>query len=299
MRFNAIPILFLILFLPFSCKSNSSESAIPSAEVVQISELDHGSYVTDIRLDSPSLQSSQAVRIFVPPVHNKSLPVVYLLHGQTENEKMWSSLGFFRMAEKQMREGTIGPMILVTPDIDNSFGVNNEKTEKVQIPNGMQIEYNGNNYEDFLINDLIPYIDNKYKTIKDRSGRYIGGISMGGFAAIHCAFRHPDQFSRIGGHSPALITDRDFSWLYPTEEIFENRNPMKLAERTDLSGFEILLDVGEQDEYQLLEPVTSFYRLLEDRGAAVQLDTSTGGHNSSYWKKQFPLYLRFYSEGLE
>lgn len=299
MRFQVLFMISLALLLPLSCQRNDNKSAIPSAEVVRITELDHGSNVTDILLDSASLQSSQAVRIFVPSFHNKSLPVVYLLHGQTENEKMWSTLGFFRMADEQMREGTIQPMILVTPDIDNSFGVNNEKTEMVQIPNGMQVEYTGNNYEDFLIEDLIPYIDENYKTQNDRTGRYIGGISMGGFAAIHCALRHPEKFSRVGGHSPALINDPDFSWLYPTEEIFENRNPLKLAEKADLSGLEILLDVGEQDEYQLLDPVNELYQLLEDRGAAVQLDTITGGHNSSYWKKQFPLYLQFYSEGLQ
>ena len=59
-------------------------------------------------------------------------------------------------------------------------------------------------YEDYFINEVIPTIDNKFKTLKNRNSRFVGGASVGGYIALHNAFRHPDLFSKVGGHMPAI-----------------------------------------------------------------------------------------------
>ena len=52
--------------------------------------------------------------------------------------------------------------------------------------------------------EVIPLTDKTFNTIKDRKGRYIGGISAGGYIALHNTFRHQNMFSKVGGHMPAL-----------------------------------------------------------------------------------------------
>ena len=61
------------------------------------------------------------------------------------------------------------------------------------------------NWEDFIVQDVVGYIDEHYRTIEGRDGRGIAGFSMGGFAAINLAMRHPELFAAAYGLSPALF----------------------------------------------------------------------------------------------
>lgn len=255
--------------------------------------------VVRLQVDSEALGTTQPVAVYEPPGLDDAgpVPVLYLLHGQKENDQMWISLGVDDVADGLIATGDIPPMLIVMPNIDNSFGVNNTVSEMVDIPGRPSVFYDGNRYEDFLAEDLIAFIDENYETVDDRSGRYVGGISMGGFASLHLALRHPDLFSRVGGHSPALITDRDFTWLYPPELPAEERDPFLLAETADLSGLEFYLDVGDNDEWGFRPPTEEFAQLLETRGADVHFELGQGGHDFSYWSKNVEAYLRFYGDG--
>lgn len=255
--------------------------------------------VVQLTVESEALGTSQAVTVYEPAGLEDSgpVPVVYLLHGQRENNLMWTRAGVAEAADRLIAAGEMAPTLLVMPDIDNSFGVNNTVSEKVQIPGRPAVFYDGNAYEDFLAEDLIAYIDHTYDTVDDRSGRYVGGISMGGFAALHLAMRHPDLFSRVGGHSPALVTDRAFTWLYPEDVPEEERDPFLLAQTADLSGLAFYLDVGDEDEWGFRPPTEELAQLLESRGADVRFELGEGGHDFPYWTAHLEDYLRFYADG--
>ncbi|MFA5891576.1 MAG: alpha/beta hydrolase-fold protein [Actinomycetota bacterium] len=104
-------------------------------------------------------------------------PVIYLLHGYSENENTWLDMGNLAAfaADKQA--------IFVTPGGD---------------PDGWYSDWrNGaNKWESFHIGTLIPYIDTHYRTIGARAGRAIAGLSMGGFGSMSYAARHPVCSSR-------------------------------------------------------------------------------------------------------
>ena len=68
-------------------------------------------------------------------------------------------------------------------------------------------------YEDYFIHEIIPYVETHYHALSDRSARYIGGASAGGYASIHYGLKHPELFSRIGGHMPAVEINLDSSDL--------------------------------------------------------------------------------------
>jgi len=278
-----------------------SEPGSPWVDAVAVRELGDGGRIVDVRVPCEALGTEQAVKIYEPPglPEAGAVPVVYLFHGQNENEKMWQDLGLFTVVESLVASGAVEPLLVVTPDIDNSFGVNNTESEVFDIPDGPSVSYDGNDYEDFLAEDLIAFVDGSYPTITDASGRYVGGISMGGFAALHLAFRRPDLFSRVGAHSPALVTDPEFTWLYPHDMPAEQRNPLLLAAHADLGDLEIRLDVGEQDEWGFFEPTRELATVLTERGASVEFHPAPGGHGFGYWGPNLEAYVRFYAAGLE
>ncbi len=85
--------------------------------------------------------------------------------------------------------------------------------------------------------------------VKTGRFRYIGGYSMGGFAALHVGLRNPEMFSKIGGHSPTLFLDTYVTpeidrWLFPTEEARRERDPVLLAETANLEGIQVFIDTG-------------------------------------------------------
>ncbi|MBO9596979.1 MAG: esterase family protein [Cohnella sp.] len=256
------------------------------------------SRLEQVRFRSEALDADKTMSVYLPPSYSSDTryPVLYLFYGYGgTHDAYFTYLKLHEVADRLIQEGRIDPLIIVSPDYGNSFAVNTKEGEG-QNPGGVST----GPYEDYLIQDLIPYVDSHYGTQANKEGRYVGGISMGGFASLHLGFKHPDMFSRIGAHSAALWTyasadqftgQRD--WLYPNETLREQRDPFKLADADKLAGVEIYLDAGEQD--MLMEQDESLYELLRDMDADVQWVHGPGGHDASYWSGQLEAYLLFYA----
>lgn len=286
---------------------NQSEYlAQPSVPVESLSELvvdredkeEGGSQVVTDHLYSEKLDTEMGISIYLPPAYSPDVkyPVLYLLYGYGGTHDSWfSSLGAHRAADRLISGGKIEPLIIVSPNYRNSFGVNSLEGEG-RDPGGVSI----GPYEDYLIGEVIPYIDSQYSTISDKSGRYVGGASMGGYAALYLGFNHADLFSKIGGHSTALwdytesdqfVDQRD--WLYASDELREHRDPFKLAESRDLDDLEVYLDSGMSDT--LAQKGYLLYELLQSKGIHAQWVPSPGGHDMTYWSGQLENYLVFYN----
>lgn len=186
------------------------------------------------------------------------------------------------------------PMILVVPDYKNSFAVNSTREQNPNSGGGTI-----GLYEDYLIKELIPYIDSNFHTDATRAGRFIEGYSMGGFAALYLGFNYPEMFSKIGAHSSALwdYSNRDQflgqrNWLYTTPELRARRDPFLLAKTQDLRNLDIYLDVGTNDS--LLGVNQRFYQALLAQGIRVEWHSSSGGHDKTYWESNIENYFEFY-----
>jgi hypothetical protein len=110
------------------------------------------------------------------------------------------------------------------------------------MPHGDYALYTGTSggdksFEGVLVNELIPAIDGRFRTLADAEHRAIGGISRGGVWALEIAFRHPELFDAVGGHSPALSVNR------ATDEY----DPLELARSASIDKLRIFLDAGDQD----------------------------------------------------
>lgn len=144
--------------------------------------------------------SIRPIPVYLPPSYEadtaRRYPVVYLLHGFTGTSLGWLNAPTFnglnvpQRYERLVKQGTIGEMILVFPDGFTAMGgsqyLNSAATGR---------------YEDYLIQDLIPYIDQKFRTVGTRDGRAVVGKSSGGYGALRLAMRNPDVFAAAASHA--------------------------------------------------------------------------------------------------
>ena len=142
--------------------------------------------VDTIQIYSQSMQKNIKAVIITPDAYGTAteLPVVYLLHGYSGNHLDWitKARGFEKAVDQYN-------LIIVCPD--GGFGSwywNSPVDPKSQ-------------YETFVSDELVKAIDSKYKTIKNRTGRAITGLSMGGHGALYLAIKHQDIFGAAGSMS--------------------------------------------------------------------------------------------------
>lgn len=163
------------------------------------------------------------IQVYTPPGYEKNLdqsyPVVYLLHGLPFSEKTYIDIdlwdpwiggtspfqeypdfpteGFQIWMDNMIFQGKIAPMIIVMPNSANEMYGFSFYTNSV---------LNGN-FEDFIVNELVDYIDDKYRTIQNPQGRSVIGNSQGAYAAIKFGLLYPDKFGVVASHTGLLYLD--------------------------------------------------------------------------------------------
>lgn len=166
------------------------------------------SYANQLRtqfrtIDAPSLEASildttteQSLYVYLPPSYfssDKRYPVVYYLHGFQGGPFEALAIAGNRL-DKYTTDNQIKEMIIVGVNGANQFGGSFYTNSPVT-----------GNWEDFVTSDVLNYVDNNFRTLASADNRGIVGFSMGGFAAINIAFRHPDKFKHIFSLSPGLF----------------------------------------------------------------------------------------------
>ena len=136
--------------------------------------------------------------VYTPAGYNenakKRYPVLYLQHGSFEDETGWSSQGKANLIlDNLIASKQSVPMIVV---MDNGYAYkpqNKEAVEKKERPESV--------FEEVMMNEIIPMIDTKFRTISDREHRAIAGLSMGANQTMRIAVNHLDKFAYYGGFS--------------------------------------------------------------------------------------------------
>jgi len=294
----AIPVMIMMIFTSACTKNNtvtntagqsSSESSTISSSCPAHSDSVPlaASEIRTMTMLSKALGKDMAYNIYLPKGYsNKSkYPVLYMLHGYGGSEADWiPNIKLNEKADQLIASDKIRPLIIVSPEIDNSFGLNT----------------NQGNFEDFISKDLVTYIDSNYSTDATRENRYIGGLSMGGYAALYQAFHHTDLYSKVSGHSPAIALedtpDSIFKWIYPDEATRKLRDPLIFAETLDLTSLKVYLDCGDQDMFQFYNGCDKLFKILQAKGVESEYHLNTGGHDLAYWQSQAENYLLFYGK---
>ena len=222
------------------------------------------------------------------------LPVLFFLHGRTGNEQLLQQLGMDKIADALIEAGEIKPLRIVCPNMDNSRGINSSDDYQ-EVVGKYDIVHKGR-YEDYLVHEIIPFVDRSFPTIRDRCGRFIGGVSSGGYAALSIGLRQPELFSKIGGHMPAidLSFEAEDECYFADQSMWLKYDPVTIAETVTRNDIKVFLDDGKDDEGQFYRACEKLDLILKQKGVDVQNHLFEGHHNKEYITSHLKTYLRFY-----
>lgn len=189
----------LLLFTLFSSAALSQQATTPAT----------ASKLLQLKVPAPSLKGNllgdpteQPVYVYLPPGYESSTkryPTVYLLHGFTSNSSVWingqyQGMKLQTLMDDSIKNGTVREMIVVAANGSNaykgSFYTNSSVT---------------GNWEDFIVRDLVNYVDTNYRTIQRAESRGIAGHSMGGYGSMMLGMKHPELFSAVYALSPCCL----------------------------------------------------------------------------------------------
>ena len=255
-------------------------------------------------VSSTILGSSVSYCVALPPGYeasgSKRYPTFYFLHGLFEDEHSWLDRGGEQIWESLTAQGDLTNYIVVLPDGGRTFYVNSHDGRE--------------RYEDFFIQELVPEIDRKYRTLARASERGIGGVSMGGYGALHLAMRHPDAFGSASAHSAALLPK--FPDPLPTEgrwgfyarvlqepfgsplnaSYFNANNPLTLAEHPErFPHLAIYFDCGDHDRYGFNDGAELLDQILSQKNFPHTFAIRPGGHGWDYLHDYLHFSLEFES----
>ncbi|MDH6236724.1 alpha/beta hydrolase-fold protein [Cryobacterium sp. CG_9.6] len=214
---------------------------------------------------------------YLPPSYftepNREFPVVYLLHGFNGGSREWEPRDFGTKLDKLYTDGGLAESIVIMPDGESLWYADHE---------------NGTPWRTMFVNDLIPQVDDEYRTIAKRAYRGLSGVSMGGFGAYSLALAYPKLFSSVASHMGALnLSAAQVGVTSPGGPDAQLKSPLTVVagmSRQALSKYDFFFDACEFDDYAFDEAARGMDTLLTNKGVdhtwAVY---SAGRHNDACW----------------
>jgi len=206
-------------------------------------------------------------QVYLPPCYHDQpdhrYPVTYLLHGLYYSEDQWPRLGVAEQMDRLVAGGEIPPFIVILP---REARFNPPQTSA---------------FDNALIEELIPWVDQHYRTLAEKPYRAIGGLSRGAAWSVRIGLEHYQLFNSIGTHSLPLFEadgSRLLEWLsgIPHE---------------DLPAFYI--DIGRGDPERIT--AQDFANQLDDNNVPHTWHLFNGDHTEDYWSTHLEGYLRWYA----
>lgn len=211
--------------------------------------------------------------VLLPDQGTGPFPALYLLHGLSDDHTIW-------MRQTRLESYVAGkPLMIVMPDGGRGFYANHHD--------------GGPQWATHFGVELSGMIERIFPAIPTRAGRFIGGLSMGGFGSLRIALGYPDRFSSVTCHSGAVLGPGRRKDLPPSKEWKSIVGPIgwensgndltPLAKQAATVGLlpRMKIDCGIDDF--LLDDNRLFHKQLADAGIAHDYVEHPGGHNWDYW----------------
>ncbi len=237
--------------------------------------------------------------LYLPPGYfdqvPRRYPTVYLLAGGGGNYKEWSEYGVCPQMDRLALSGQVQPMIIVMPSGNDNPAVGTGSYWFNHAPLPVS---DGKRWGDYIWQDIVQYVDSKYRTLPSRDSRAIGGLSAGGQGAMTQALVHPEVFSILGAHSPSLRRADGSMPDFGDPAYYNQYDPIWLVQNTQTwSQLSIWIDDGESDT-QWGGPIRDFHDLLVSLDIPHDWHIFPGAHEPAYWQANLPNYLQWYSSKL-
>ena len=270
-----------------------------SAFLLCMTTMTYAAKVDTLQVASTAMGKTYKAAVVLPNSYSKSktaFPVMYLLHGayghfsdwlkNTPNKKIVHSL-----ADQYN-------MIIVMPEGETfSFYLDSPVNKESQ-------------FETFITQEVIQKVDKTYRTISNRNGRVITGLSMGGHGALYLSGRHPDLFCAAGSMSGAVdmsvMLNRDSSaqvvkLMQPvfgdksgSTELYEQNSVLRMADKLKSNKLPLIIDCGVDDF--LIEPNRELHRRLVYNKVDHDYTERPGAHTWDYWENSLPYHVLFFNK---
>lgn len=264
----------------------------------------------NLSLSSKILKKEKKFSIYLPPGYESSqrhYPVVYLLHGASGDHTDWIQFGNMQqLVDQGVKEGKVGPMIIVMPAAETTYYMNNANKEY--------------QFEDFFIKELIPYVEKNYRCKNQKQFRALAGLSMGGFGSLLYALHHPDMFAACSAMSAAVRTDEEVNELPHPDYLrrystamgilkegdnritdFWNQNSIlylvKNIDPEKIKAVRFYIDCGDDDH--LYKGNSTLHILMRDFDIPHEYKVRNGGHTWEYWRTGLLDALQFINKSFQ
>jgi len=254
-----------------------------------------------LSLPSKILKSERKYAVYLPPGYetsDRNYPVLYLLHGSGDDQTGWVQFGeVLNITDKTIAEGTATPMIIIMPDAN---------TGRKGYFNDIKGDWN---YEDFFFQELVPFVEKKFRIKSEKRFRAVAGLSMGGGGAFMYALHHPELFSSacplsayVGpltldearkaiSKNNAGIADSLIVNYYNRHSALALINNMPDDQKKAVRWY---IDDGDDDF--LYEGNCLVHIAMRKKEIPHEFRVRDGGHTWTYWRASLPSVLEFVSE---
>lgn len=293
MKHPRLLVLLFVLLVPFTAQAQAPAREV-NARAVKSS-------VETVQFESKLVGAKLPYSVVLPPEYHaaearaKRFPVLYLLHGLTGHYSDWLSKS--KLADHAARY----QFIVVTPEGNNGWYTDSNvaPTDK---------------YETYIIKELIPEVEKRFRAVASREGRAVAGLSMGGYGALKFGLKHPEMFALAASLSGALEATsidpenpRVAAWVKPSIERAYGKmdNPARAAndifkiirelpaERVASLPY-IYIDCGTEDF--LIASNMKMAALLVERKIPHEYRQLPGKHDWPYWDSQVQEVLRIMAQ---
>lgn len=235
---------------------------------------------------SPSMKKNIRAVVITPDRYatGKVFPVIYLLHGFSDNYKSWvtKSRNIVSLSDQYN-------VIYVCPDGATSWYFDSPVNAKIR-------------YETYVSKELVKWVDQHYKTIRNPKGRGITGLSMGGHGALYLAFRHQDVYG-VAGSMSGGVDIRPFpdNWdlarnLGEYKEHPRNWDANAVINQVHLlkpNKLSLIIDCGTEDFFFRVNQ--DLHTKLQNKKIPHDYSTRPGSHNWEFWTVSIQAHTQFMS----
>ena len=251
--------------------------------------------VQTLDIPSAAMKKSYRANVVLPDNYAKNeakFPVLYLLHGAFGHFDDWLNKTPDKMLVQKLADAH--NLIIVMPEGETfSFYLDSPIKPDSQ-------------FETYITQDVIGKVDETFRTVRDKKGRVITGLSMGGHGALYLATRHPNLFCAAGSMSGAVdITKLGFKEQF--EQILGDRNAtpdlyaanavINMVDKMKTNALPLIFDCGVDDF--LIEINRDLHRRLVEAKVPHDYSERPGAHTWEYWENSLPYHVLFFDKILQ
>lgn len=208
---------------------------------------------------------------------DRRYPVLYLLHGSGNDETSWTEVGrAAQILDNLIAQGKAQPMIVVMP---NGNGAQKASPLEIGGPEFQPASHYAKTMDGTFENafeDVIDFVDHRYRTLADKRHRAIAGLSMGGYQTMYIAANHPDWFGAVGLFSSGFHLRRADVETYQN---LEDKLDRQFRQGVDY----YFIGIGSDDF--LLKDNASLRRFLDSHHHNYEFLQTPGGHEWYNWRR--------------